>query len=59
MAKGFPGAGKFVKQADKDIILDITERNILYSLGTVEHEYPHCWRCSNPLLYFAKFLLVY
>jgi len=55
MAKGFPGAGKFVKQADKDIILDITERNILYSLGTVEHEYPHCWRCSNPLLYFAKF----
>jgi len=55
MAKGFPGAGKFVKQADKDIVADITERNILYSLGTVEHEYPHCWRCSNPLLYFAKF----
>ncbi len=55
MAKGFPGAGKFVKQADKDVVLDITERDILYTLGTVEHEYPHCWRCSNPLLYFAKF----
>lgn len=55
MAKGFPGAGKFVKQADKDIVADITERNILYSIGTVEHEYPHCWRCSSPLLYFAKF----
>jgi len=55
MGKGFPGAGKFVKQADKDIVADITERNILYSIGTVEHEYPHCWRCSSPLLYFAKF----
>ncbi|MCL5017263.1 MAG: class I tRNA ligase family protein [Patescibacteria group bacterium] len=55
MAKGFPGAGKFVKQADKDIMLDLEKRNILYSYGTIEHEYPHCWRCSNPLLYFAKF----
>ena len=55
MAKGLPGAGKFVKQADKDVMADLTERNILYSSGTVEHEYPHCWRCSSPLLYFAKF----
>lgn len=55
VSKGLPGAGKFVKQADKDIMADLAERNILYSSGTVEHEYPHCWRCANPLLYFAKF----
>ncbi len=55
VSNGLPGAGRFVKSADKDIIADLIERNILYSSGTIEHEYPHCWRCSSPLLYFAKF----
>jgi len=55
VSRGLPGAGRFVKSADKDIIADLIERNILYSSGIIEHEYPHCWRCSNPLLYFAKF----
>jgi isoleucyl-tRNA synthetase len=55
VSKGFPGAGKFVKQADKDIIEDLNKRNLLYYSGIIEHEYPHCWRCGTPLLYFAKF----
>jgi isoleucyl-tRNA synthetase len=53
--KGFPGAGKFVKQADKDITKDLHERNFLYQLSFIEHEYPHCWRCSGLLLYIARF----
>jgi len=49
-----PGKGKFIKDADADIIKDLDKRGFLYSAGTVEHEYPHCWRCSNPLIYFAR-----
>jgi isoleucyl-tRNA synthetase len=55
MAKGFPGAGRFVKQADKDIIANLDKRNMLFYSAIIEHEYPHCWRCSTLLLYFAKF----
>lgn len=52
--KGLPGAGKFVKQADKDIIDDLKKRNLLYQSGLTEHEYPFCWRCDTPLLYIAR-----
>ncbi len=54
MLKGFPGAGKFIKQADDDIIADLEARGFLYSKSTIEHEYPFCWRCSTPLIYFAR-----
>lgn len=54
MKEGFPGVGKFVKQADKDILEDLEKRKLLYSLNNIEHEYPFCWRCSTPLLYFAR-----
>ena len=53
--KGLPGAGKFVKQADKEIIQDLEKRKILFKKGLIEHEYPFCWRCSTPLLYFSQF----
>ncbi len=46
--------GKFVKQADKDIIADLAEKNLLFKTELYEHEYPHCWRCDTPLLYFAR-----
>ncbi len=46
-------AGKFVKNADKDIMADLQERNILYKSGTIKHTYPFCWRCGTPILYFA------
>lgn len=52
---GFPGAGKFIKEADKDIIVDLAKRDLIYFAGIIEHEYPFCWRCSNPLIYFARF----
>lgn len=52
--KGLPGAGKFIKEADIDITKDLEERGLLYHSGTIEHEYPFCWRCSTPLIYFAR-----
>ncbi len=52
--KGLPGAGKFIKEADNDIMADLDKRDLLYHQGTVEHEYPFCWRCSTPLIYFAR-----
>jgi isoleucyl-tRNA synthetase len=47
-------ANKFVKEADLDIIANLRNRGILYKKETVVHSYPHCWRCSSPLLYYAR-----
>jgi isoleucyl-tRNA synthetase len=47
-------AGKFVKDADLDIIKNLKERHILYKKETITHSYPHCWRCKTPLLYYAR-----
>ena len=50
----FPlAAGKFVKDADALIIQDLKQRGVLYKSGRYEHEYPFCWRCKTPLLYYA------
>jgi isoleucyl-tRNA synthetase len=49
-----PGAGKFVKDADKDIMADLESRGLLYKHETIKHTYPFCWRCGTPLLYYAK-----
>ncbi len=54
MADGLPGAGKFVKDADKDVIADLEARGLMLKKGTIKHTYPFCWRCSTPLLYYAK-----
>ena len=50
----FPFAGKFVKDADKDIMADLKERGLLHKRGVYRHTYPFCWRCKTPLLYYAK-----
>jgi isoleucyl-tRNA synthetase len=47
-------AGQFVKTADKDIIRDLKEREVLYRREQVKHSYPHCWRCTSPLIYYAR-----
>ncbi|MSQ25352.1 MAG: isoleucine--tRNA ligase [Dehalococcoidia bacterium] len=47
-------AGKFVKNADDAIAADLKERGLLYRRETIKHTYPFCWRCSTPLLYYAK-----
>ncbi len=49
-----PGKGKFVKEADKDIIENLRERGLVYKSEIVKHTYPFCWRCDTPLLYYAK-----
>ena len=55
VADGFPGAGKFVKEADRDIIRDLDERGLLFrDESPYRHTYPFCWRCGTPLLYYAK-----
>ena len=50
----FPGAGKFVKEADEDLMRDLEERGLLYKREVIRHTYPFCWRCGTPLLYYAK-----
>jgi isoleucyl-tRNA synthetase len=49
-----PWKGVFVKDADKDIIKDLTARGFTYKLLDYEHSYPFCWRCDTPLLYYAR-----
>lgn len=49
-----PYSGKFVKDADPLIIEDLKKKNLLFKEEVYEHEYPFCWRCSTPLLYYAK-----
>ncbi len=52
---GFPGAGKFVKEADADILRDLDARGLLHrDASPYLHTYPFCWRCGQPLLYYAK-----
>jgi len=49
-----PWAGKFVKEADPEIIKDLESRGLLYKEEPYKHDYPFCWRCSTPLLYYPK-----
>ncbi len=49
-----PWAGVFVKQADKDIIRSLRDEGKLYRREQIKHSYPHCWRCENPLIYYAR-----
>ena len=52
--KDFPWSGKFAKDADRDIIQELKSRNLFYKEEQYEHDYPFCWRCDSPLLYYAK-----
>ncbi|PJA28124.1 MAG: isoleucine--tRNA ligase, partial [candidate division Zixibacteria bacterium CG_4_9_14_3_um_filter_46_8] len=47
-------AGKFVKEADPEIIENLKSRGLLYKAETYSHTYPFCWRCDSPLLYYAR-----
>ncbi|MBI3790000.1 MAG: isoleucine--tRNA ligase [Gemmatimonadetes bacterium] len=46
--------GRFVKDADADIITVLGERDVLWKAQKFVHSYPHCWRCGTPLLYYAR-----
>ena len=47
-------AGLFFKKADKEIVKDLKKREILFKELAYEHQYPHCWRCHTPLMYYAQ-----
>jgi isoleucyl-tRNA synthetase len=49
-----PYAGRWVKDADQDLLADLQSRGKLLRAEPYEHSYPHCWRCNTPLLYYAK-----
>ncbi len=49
-----PWKGMFVKKADPLIIEDLERRGLLFKRELYEHDYPFCWRCETPLLYYAK-----
>ncbi|HEY6600127.1 MAG TPA: isoleucine--tRNA ligase [Pseudomonadales bacterium] len=46
-------AGRYVKDADKDIIKRLKESGALYEQGVLQHSYPFCWRSDTPLIYRA------
>ena len=54
MTEETPYAGLFVKDADKPILVDLEKEGKLYDAPKFEHEYPHCWRCDTPLIYYAR-----
>ncbi|MCQ2538923.1 MAG: isoleucine--tRNA ligase [Acetatifactor sp.] len=49
-----PFAGLFVKKADPEVLKDLDARAQLFDAPKFEHEYPHCWRCDTPLIYYAR-----
>ena len=54
MTEDAPAAGLFVKDADPVILSDLDGRGLLFSAPKFEHEYPFCWRCNTPLIYYAQ-----
>lgn len=47
-------SGKFVRDANRELIDDLSARGLLVCEQPYEHSYPHCWRCDTPLIYWAK-----
>ncbi len=54
MTKETPYEGVFVKDADRLILIDLEKNGQLYDAPKFEHDYPHCWRCDTPLIYYAR-----
>lgn len=54
LTKETPYAGVFVKKADPMVLTDLDKEGKLFDAPKFEHEYPHCWRCDTPLIYYAR-----
>ena len=54
LTEGTPYAGIFCKKADPIILQDLEDQKLLFDAPKFEHEYPHCWRCDTPLIYYAR-----
>jgi isoleucyl-tRNA synthetase len=46
--------GLFVKDADPLLIEELERKGFLWKAGRITHQYPHCWRCGTPLIYYAR-----
>ena len=49
-----PYAGLFVKKADPEVLKDLDKEGKLFDAPKFEHDYPFCWRCDTPLIYYAR-----
>ena len=54
LTENTPYAGMFVKKADPIILKDLEEQGKLFDAPKFEHDYPFCWRCDTPLIYYAR-----
>ena len=54
MTEETPFAGLFVKKADPEVLKDLDAKGQLFDAPKFEHDYPHCWRCDTPLIYYAR-----
>ena len=54
MSEETPFAGLFVKKADPEVLKDLDASGKLFAAPKFEHDYPHCWRCDTPLIYYAR-----
>ncbi len=54
MTKETPYEGVFVKKADPLILKELEDSGKLFDAPKFEHDYPHCWRCGTPLIYYAR-----
>ncbi len=54
MSSETPYAGTWVKDADKLILVDLEKDGKLFDAPKFEHDYPFCWRCDTPLIYYAR-----
>ena len=51
--EGAPFAGQHVFKANDQIIADLKGRGLLFAQDNIQHSYPHCWRCKNPIIFRA------
>jgi isoleucyl-tRNA synthetase len=54
MTEETPYAGLFVKKADPEVLKDLDAEGKLFDAPKFEHDYPFCWRCDTPLIYYAR-----
>ena len=50
----FPWAGMYFKKADAPITEALEEKGLLVEASRIVHSYPHCYRCTTPLIYMAQ-----
>ncbi|OAT81777.1 isoleucine--tRNA ligase [Desulfotomaculum copahuensis] len=53
MAEAGPFAGQFYTDANRSVSAELTRQGHLMHEGTIRHQYPHCWRCKNPVFFRA------